>query len=79
MSRDTQEFEIRRNVYKQLKEAKVFGVFCTVVANSFWKDDQPRSRKERYLEFVENNHNMPTVVKGWVKNTCLHKKIRMQQ
>ena len=69
----------RRDVYKQLKEAKLFGFFCTVVADSFWEDDQPRSSKENYLELVENSHNMPTVVKEWVKSTRIHKKIRMQQ
>lgn len=71
----------RKNIYKQLKEAKLFGFFCTVVADTFWEDDQPRSRKEHYLELVEKSErlDMPTVVKGWVKNTYMHKKIRMQQ
>jgi len=71
----------RRSIYKQLKEAKLFGFFCTVVADTFWEEEQPRSRKEHYLELVENSrrHDMPTVVENWVKTPYLRKKIRMQQ
>lgn len=71
----------RRNIYKQLKEAKLFGFFCTVVADIFWENDQPRSIKEHYLELLEKSErlDMPTVVKGWVKITYRGKKIRMQQ
>ena len=52
MDRDTEKLEMRRKIFKRLKQEKLFSRFCMVIASTFYLDDQPRTKKEQYLAMV---------------------------
>ena len=57
MHRSTQEPEMRRKLFKKLKERKIFSKFCIAVATAFtspvkvtkWGELEPRREADRYI------------------------------
>lgn len=74
----------RQQVYKQLKEEKLFSRFCMVVASSFYLDNQPRTKKEQYLAMVMdgtllNPKMINKIVRGWENKPYVPKLPKIQQ
>ena len=85
MHRSTQETEMtRQQIYKALKQEKLFSRFCMVVASSFYLDDQPRTKKEQYLAMVMygtllNPKMINKIVRDWENNPYAPKLPKIQQ
>jgi len=40
----------KRELFKQLKDEKLFSVYCIAIANAFWKTNTARGYKDGYIE-----------------------------
>ena len=40
----------KRELFKQLKEKKLFSIYCVVIANAFWTENTARGYKDSYIE-----------------------------
>ena len=66
--------ELRRQLYKKLKERKLFSKYCTNMAYTFSNNDygfryhNPHTRYEEYLNFwsVCNLPSYLQMVEGWI-------------
>ena len=74
----------RQQIYKALKQEKLFSRFCMVIASSFYLDDQPRTKKEQYLAMVMdgtllNPKMVNKIVRDWENNPYAPKLPKIQQ
>jgi len=72
-----------RELYKKLKENKLFSRFCMVIASSFWENGQPRTKKEQYLANIMdgtlNLRMINNIVRDWENNPYAPKLPKIQQ
>ena len=65
-----------RELYKKLKEKKLFSLYCIVIANGFWKENTARGYKDGYvgqsLDLINNGmqtiENYIHYVSTWTLN-----------
>lgn len=73
----------RQQVYKALKQEKLFSRFCMVIASTFYLDDQPRTKKEQYLAMVTDGtldyKLIRKIVREWETNPYCPKLPKIQQ
>ena len=57
----------KRELYKQLKQQKLFSKFCLVVTSAFMKEGNPRELANRYLYDIESldPYSLLASVKAW--------------
>ena len=46
----------KRELFKQLKEEKLFSVYCIVIANSFWTENTARGYKDTVSTWPLNKY-----------------------
>ena len=73
----------RQQVYKALKQEKLFSRFCIVVASSFYLYSQPRTKKEQFLAMIMDGTLNPKminkIVRDWGNNPYTPKLPKIQQ
>jgi len=68
----------KREIFKILKQEKLFSQFCVVVANSFWDTSTPKTYKDKYFAVGVTNkedskklENQPLLRHTYIKNTTI--------
>jgi hypothetical protein len=77
----------KRELFKQLKEKKLFSVYCIVIANSFYTENTARGYKDSYIQRsldsinkdVQTIENYIHSVSTWPLNKYCKFEIKIQQ
>ena len=77
----------KQELFKQLKEEKLFSVYCIVIANAFWKENATRGYKDGYIEQsldsinkgIQTIENYIHSVSTWPLNKYCKFEIKIQQ
>ena len=71
----------KREIFKILKQEKLFSRFCVVIANSFWDTSTPKTYRDKYIAVgVTNKEDIIATVKTWKTNRyCDTHTLRIQQ
>ena len=77
----------KRELFKRLKQEKLFSVYCIVIANAFWKENTARGYKDGYIEksldsinkHIQTIENYIHSVSTWSFNKYCKFEIKIQQ